>query len=175
MEERETIEIIARKYLEIKSLTGLETYLIKHNIVSRTGVYFCTSRLRAILTNLVYATYDENTNSGSDSQVKVKSTIHWLNQKHAKNVEVRLFDNLVADESKELVEGQEHAVNGFVLNPNSLTILNNSYVEDGVDFNFEDRYQFLRNGYFALDKDTTKDKLVFNKTIGLKDTYKPQQ
>lgn len=59
-EERKTIEIIARKYLEIKSLTGLETYLIKHNIVSRTGVYFSTSRLRVLLTNLVYATYDED-------------------------------------------------------------------------------------------------------------------
>lgn len=60
VEERKTIEIIAKKYLEIKSLTGLESYLIKHNIVSRTGVYFCTSRLRVILTNLVYATYDQD-------------------------------------------------------------------------------------------------------------------
>lgn len=59
-EERKTIEIIARKYLEIKSLTGLETYLIKQNIVSRTGVYFSTSRLRVLLTNFVYATYDED-------------------------------------------------------------------------------------------------------------------
>ena len=60
IEERKTIEIIAKKYLEIKSLTGLESYLIKHNIISRTGVYFCTSRLRVILTNLVYATYDQD-------------------------------------------------------------------------------------------------------------------
>lgn len=152
--------------------------LYKGNKVRLKGAYIieCTGFDKDKDGNItVYATYDENTKSGSDSQVKVKSTIHWLNQKHAKKVEVRLIDNLVADESKELVEGQEHAVNGFVLNPNSLTILNNSYVEDGVDFNFEDRYQFLRNGYFALDKDTTKDKLVFNKTIGLKDTYKPQQ
>ena len=60
VEERKTIEIIARKYLEIKSLTGLETYLIKHNIVSRTGVYFSTSRLRVLLTNYVYAAYDQD-------------------------------------------------------------------------------------------------------------------
>ena len=60
VEERKTIEIIARKYLEIKSLTGLETYLIKHNIGSRTGVYFSTSRLRVLLTNYVYAAYDQD-------------------------------------------------------------------------------------------------------------------
>ncbi len=60
IEEGKTIQIIAKKYLEIKSLTGLETYLIKHNIVSRTGAYFSTSRLRALLTNLVYAVYDQD-------------------------------------------------------------------------------------------------------------------
>lgn len=59
-EERKVIEIIAKKYLEIKSLTGLETYLMQHNILSRTGVYFSTSRLHDILTNFVYATYDKD-------------------------------------------------------------------------------------------------------------------
>lgn len=59
-EEREVIEIIFKKYLEIKSLTGLETYLIQHNILSRRGVYFGTSRLRDVLTNPVYSTYDQN-------------------------------------------------------------------------------------------------------------------
>lgn len=59
-EEIKVIEIIGKKYLEIKSLTGLETYLIQHNIVSRTGVYFSTSRLRAILTNPVYCIYDQD-------------------------------------------------------------------------------------------------------------------
>lgn len=60
LEEGKTIQIIAKKYLEIKSLTGLETYLIKHNIVSRTGAYFSTSRLRVLLTNFVYAIYDQD-------------------------------------------------------------------------------------------------------------------
>lgn len=59
-EERKVVETIAQKYLEIKSLTGLETYLIEHNVVSRTGAYFSTSRLRAILTNLVYVSYDQD-------------------------------------------------------------------------------------------------------------------
>lgn len=60
LEEGKTIQIIAKKYLEIKSLTGLETYLIKHNIVSRTGACFSTSRLRVLLTNFVYAIYDQD-------------------------------------------------------------------------------------------------------------------
>ena len=58
-------------------------------------------------------------------------------------------------------------------NPNSLTILNNCYIEDGVEFNMDDRYQFLRTGYFCLDKDSTAEKMVFNRTVGLKDSYKP--
>ncbi len=60
IEEGKTIQIIAEKYLELKSLSKLETYLIKHNITSRTGVYFSTSRLRTILTNFVYAIYDQD-------------------------------------------------------------------------------------------------------------------
>lgn len=150
--------------------------MFKGNKVRLKGAYIveCTGYEEDENGNItVFATYDENTKSGSDCNVKVKGTIHWLNQKHAKQVEVRLIDNLVAEESQDMVEGQEHAVNGFVLNPNSLQIVENAYVED-IDFNFEERYQFLRNGYFALDKDSTKEKLVFNKTIGLKDTYKPQ-
>lgn len=59
-EERRIIEIIARKYLEIKSLRGLETYLIQHNILSRTGVYFSTTTLKAILTNPVYTEYNKD-------------------------------------------------------------------------------------------------------------------
>ena len=150
--------------------------MFKGNKVRLKGAYIveCTGYEEDENGNItVFATYDENTKSGSDCNVKVKGTIHWLNQKHAKQVEVRLIDNLVAEESQDMVEGQEHAVNGFVLNPNSLQIVENAYVED-INFNFDERYQFLRNGYFALDKDSTKEKLVFNKTIGLKDTYKPQ-
>ena len=120
----------------------------------------------------VYAEYEEGTKSGSDCQKKVKGTIHWVNPNHAKKVEVRLFDNLVDEESQEEVEGQEHATDNFKINPNSLVVLDNAYVEDDVEFNFDDRYQFIRNGYFCLDKDTTDDKMVFNRTITLKETKK---
>lgn len=118
----------------------------------------------------VYAEYEEGTKSGGDCTKKVKGTIHWVNPRHAKQVEVRLFDNLVDEESAEEVEGQERATEGFKINPNSKIILNNCYVEDTINYNMEERYQFIRNGYFCLDKDSSDDKLVFNRTIGLKDT-----
>ena len=120
----------------------------------------------------VYANYLEGTKSGSDCTVKVKGTIHWVNPNHAKKVEVRLFENLVDEESQDEVEGQEHATDNFKINPNSLTILKDCYVEDGVTYTMDERYQFIRNGYFCLDKDTTEGNLVFNRTITLKDTKK---
>ena len=120
----------------------------------------------------VYANYIEGTKSGSDCQIKVKGTIHWINPNHAVKVEARLFENLVDEDSQEEVEGQEHATDNFKINPNSLKVLNNCYVEDGITYTKEERYQFIRNGYFCLDKDTTPGKLVFNRTITLKDTKK---
>ena len=120
----------------------------------------------------VYANYIEGTKSGSDCQIKVKGTIHWINPNHAIKVEARLFENLVDEDSQEEVEGQEHATDNFKINPNSLKVLNNCYVEDGITYTKEERYQFIRNGYFCLDKDTIPEKLVFNRTITLKDTKK---
>lgn len=120
----------------------------------------------------VYAEYEEGTKSGSECTKKVKGTIHWINPKHAKQVEVRLFENLVDEDSQEEVEGQEHATDNFKINPNSKIILNNCYVEDDVKYNYDDRYQFIRNGYFCLDKDSQDNHLVFNRTITLKDTKK---
>ena len=118
----------------------------------------------------VYCEYDKDTKSGSECTRKVKGTIHWVSPKYAKNIEVRLINNLIEEESASLVEGQERAPEDdeYRFNPNSLIVLNNAWVESDVHFNFDDRYQFLRNGYFCLDKDSTKDKLVFNRTITLK-------
>ncbi|MBO7526883.1 MAG: glutamine--tRNA ligase/YqeY domain fusion protein [Clostridia bacterium] len=119
----------------------------------------------------IYCTYDPETKSGSGSTKKVKGTIHWVNPNHAKCVECRLFENLIDEDSAEEVEGQERATNGFKINPNSKQVLSNCYVED-IDFDKDERYQFVRNGYFCLDKDSTKEKLVFNRTITLKETKK---
>ena len=104
----------------------------------------------------VYAEYDPATKSGSDCTVKVKGTIHFINPKHALECEARLFENLVDEQSASEVEGQENEVSSgyipIVAHP--------------------ERYQFIRNGYFCLDKDSTDKKLVFNRTITLKETKK---
>lgn len=122
----------------------------------------------------VYAEYDETTKSGSGSEVKVKGTIHWLNAKFVKNCEVRTFSNLLADE--ESASTNERTVQDEIkINENSVDINKKALVESLIDFNLEDRYQFMRNGYYALDnKDSTAENLVFNQVVGLKDSYKPQ-
>ena len=83
-----------------------------------------------------------------------------------------MFENLVDEESASEVEGQENAVSGYKINPNSIVVLNNCYIESGLNLNFDERYQFIRNGYFCLDKDSSDDKKVFNRTITLKETKK---
>ena len=116
----------------------------------------------------VHATYDPATRGGdSPDGRKVKSTIHWVSAAHAKPVEIRMYDRLFTKEDPE--EGEE----GFLacLNPNSLNILT-GYVEPHLSApSVGDRFQFERQGYFAVDPDSTPDKLVFNLTVNLKDTW----
>jgi glutaminyl-tRNA synthetase len=116
----------------------------------------------------VYATYDPATRGGdSPDGRKVKSTIHWVSAKHAKEAEIRLYDRLFTKEDPE--EGEE----GFLacLNPNSLTI-STGYVEPSLASpKAGDRFQFERQGYFCADADTTSKKPVFNLTVNLKDAW----
>ena len=113
----------------------------------------------------IYANYDPNTKSGTANanNVKVKSTIHWLNAKHSQPIEARLFENLTLE--SEVQNGD------YIFNPNSL-IIKHGYIESGLNLSFDERYQFLRNGYYCLDKDTTNDLPVFNRTVTLKDSKK---
>lgn len=123
----------------------------------------------------VYAEYDKTTKSGGEnSNVKVKGTIHWLNENFAKRVEVRHYENLL-DESEEGSTNERAIINDYVINPNSKKIITNAFVESDVEYTMEDRYQFLRNGYYCLDPDTTPDHLVFNRVVDLKGSYKPEQ
>ena len=112
------------------------------------------------------------TKSGSNSTVKVKGTIHWINPNHAENIEVRIFENLVDESDAEVVEGQERAPDDYRINPNSLKVIKNAYLESNLKVNYNERYQFMRSGYFCLDKDSTDSQKVFNRTITLKETKK---
>jgi glutaminyl-tRNA synthetase len=116
-------------------------------------------------------TYDPATRGGNapDGR-KVKSTIHWVSAAHSANAEVRLYDNLFAKENpNEVEEGQDFTAN---LNPNSLEVLTGCKVEPSLrDAAAGARYQFERIGYFSVDPDSSSGKLVFNRTIGLRDTW----
>lgn len=112
--------------------------------------------------------YDPDTKSGgANSGRKVKGTLHWVSAKHAIKAEVRLYDYLLlaekADEADDFISS---------LNPNSLEILNDCMVEPSLAWTAPgNRYQFLRQGYFCVDKESTMEKLIFNQVVGLRDSW----
>lgn len=116
----------------------------------------------------VHATYDPDTRGGNSSDGrKVKSTIHWVSANHAKEAEIRMYDRLFTKEDPE--EGDEGFIN--CLNPNSLEVLT-GFVEPILSTTKAgDRFQFERQGYFCTDQDSTDDKLVFNLTVPLRDSW----
>jgi glutaminyl-tRNA synthetase len=117
----------------------------------------------------VHVTYDPETKSGSGfTGRKVKGTIHWVAAKTAVPAEVRLYDYLMeTDENGNLPEDFIGA-----LNKNSLEVIDNALVEPSVKLQAAGKhYQFLRTGYFVIDPDTTPDKLVFNRVVGLRDSW----
>jgi glutaminyl-tRNA synthetase len=118
----------------------------------------------------IHCTYDPETRSGSGfTGRKVKGTIHWVSSAHAVAVEARLYENIVDEEKGKLNE--DGTLN---LNPNSLQVLTNCYVEPSLaDAAAYDSFQFVRNGYFCVDaKDSTPDHLVFNRIVSLKSSFK---
>jgi len=119
----------------------------------------------------IHATYDVDSKSGSGteaSQRKVKGTIHWVSTKHALEAEVRVYDRLFTNESPD--KDKEVDFKEFI-NPNSLKVIT-GYVEPSLQTAKElDHFQFQRLGYFCVDRDSTAQKLVFNKTVGLRDTW----
>ena len=117
----------------------------------------------------IYCTYIPESRSGSDtSGISVKGTIHWVCAAHALPAEVRLYDRLFTSENPLGEEGDFKDT----INPNSLQVITNAVVEPSLkEATLQSRYQFIRKGYFCLDKDSTADKLVFNRTVTLKDAW----
>ena len=119
----------------------------------------------------VHCTYDPETRGGwSENGRKVKGTLHWVSANHSLEAEVRLYDHLFLKENPDDVEdGDDFKSN---LNPNSLEILTSCQIEPSLmDVNSGDRYQFLRQGYFCVDPDSSAEKPVFNRTVSLRDTW----
>jgi len=119
----------------------------------------------------VHCTYDPETRSGSSqSDRKVKGTIHWVSANHALCGEVRLYENLFLKENlNDLEEGQSFL---DALNPNSVEVLEQCYLEPALkDAHPLDRFQFERLGYFCIDKDSTPEKIKVNRTVTLRATW----
>ncbi len=117
----------------------------------------------------VYAEYIPESRSGSDtSGINVKGTIHWVDVKSALTAEVRLYDRLFKVENPSNEEGDFKEY----LNPDSLQVLSKVFIEPDLSNAVAgESYQFLRKGYFCLDQNSTKEKLVFNRTVSLKDAW----
>jgi glutaminyl-tRNA synthetase len=121
----------------------------------------------------VHCTYIPESKSGHDtSGINVKGTIHWVSVQHAQTAEIRLYDRLFTAESPDSEEGDFKDY----LNPESVQIIKQAYIEPyltnataGVG------YQFIRKGYFCVDKDSTPGNLIFNRTVSLKEAWKPKQ
>ncbi|MDO5350793.1 MAG: glutamine--tRNA ligase/YqeY domain fusion protein [Lachnospiraceae bacterium] len=148
--------------------------LFPGNEVRLFGAYFVTcvsyEKDENGKVTVIHCTYDPETKSGSGfTGRKVKGTIHWVAVKTAKEVECRLYENIVDEE-----KGKLNADGTLNLNPNSLTILPNCYVEPALfEAKAYDSFQFMRNGYFCVDcKDTTPEKPVFNRIVSLKSSFK---
>jgi glutaminyl-tRNA synthetase len=116
----------------------------------------------------IHCTYFPESKSGSDtSGIAVKGTIHWVSSAHAALAEVRMYDRLFKVENPSSEEGNFKDY----INEHSLTITQ-AYIEPSlINATMENRFQFLRKGYFCLDKESTKEKIIFNRTVTLKDAW----
>ncbi|WP_289060280.1 glutamine--tRNA ligase/YqeY domain fusion protein [uncultured Zobellia sp.] len=154
-----------RKFFRLK--LGGEVRLKSGYIIKAES---CTKDTDGNITE-IQCTYDPKSKSGSgteESLRKVKGTLHWVSVNHALKAEVRLYDRLFTDESPDT-----HKDKDFMefINPDSLKVITGFLEPSLVDAKPGDRVQFQRLGYFCVDPDSTSEKLVFNKTVGLRDTW----
>ncbi|MBE7720240.1 MAG: glutamine--tRNA ligase/YqeY domain fusion protein [Lacrimispora celerecrescens] len=164
IEREDFMEEPIKKYFRL--FPGNEVRLMNAYFVTCTG---CEKDADGNVT-VVHCTYDPETKSGSGFEGrKVKGTIHWVASSTAVQAECRLYENIVDEEKGKLNE--DGSLN---LNPNSLTILKNCYVEPSfAGTKAYDSFQFVRNGFFCVDcKDSREDHLVFNRIVSLKSSFK---
>lgn len=162
IEQEDFMEVAPKKYFRLApgQMVRLKSaYIIKCEEVIKDASGKITE---------LYCTYILESKSGSDtSGINVKGTLHWVSISHAAPVEVRLYDRLFKVENVADAEGDFKDS----LNPNSLTV-QTVYAEPSLlNADMNERYQFMRKGYFCLDQDSTKEKLVFNRTVALRDTW----
>jgi len=167
IERDDFMEIAEKKFMRLAP--GKEVRLKNAYIIKCDEEHPCDKDAEGNVTT-IYATYDPETRSGqpgADRKIKGK-TLHWLSCQNAVPAEVRLYDRLFSVENP----GADERDFRELLNPDSLTVLQNCYVEQYLtEKKPGDFLQFQRIGYFTLDESSKEGHLVFNKTVGLKDTW----
>lgn len=163
IEREDFMEVPAKKWFRLApgAMVRLKSaYIVKCESFIKDGAGNITE---------IHCTYLPQTKSGlDDGSISVKGTIHWVSAAHALTAEVRLYDRLFSSENPLAEEGDFKDT----INPNSLQVISNAVVEPSLkNATLQSRYQFIRKGYFCLDKDTTAGKLVFNRTATLKDAW----
>jgi len=117
----------------------------------------------------IYCTYDPESKSGSGVSRKVKGTLHWVSVEHAIEANIRLYDRLFVDEEP---DGHKDKDFKAFLNPESLKVLSNCKLEPWLaNAKAGDKFQFQRLGYFCVDPDSNSNKLIFNRTVPLRDSW----
>ena len=165
IEQDDFMEVPVKKFFRLapdKEVRLKHAYIIK-----------CESIVKDDEGNIVevHCTYDpESKTGGATASRKVKGTLHWVSANHAVPVEVRLYDHLMLGE-------QENEADDFIakLNPSSLEVLSSMAEASIADAKIGDKFQFLRQGYFCIDTDTTESKIVVNRIVGLRDSWAKQQ
>jgi glutaminyl-tRNA synthetase len=165
IEREDFMEVPPKGYFRLSPGTEVR---LKHAYYVR-----CTGAVKdaAGIVTEVHCTYDpQSRGGGTPDNRKVKGTLHWVSAAHAVDAEVRLYDRLfIRENPDEVEEGKDFK---DYLNPASLKVIAGCKVERSLaDARSGDRVQFLRHGYFSVDKDTTAGKLVFNRIVALKDTW----
>jgi len=167
IEKEDFMEVAPKKYFRLApgQMVRLKSaYIIQCNEVIKDAEGNITE---------LHCTYLPESRSGADtSGIHVKGTLHWVSAAHAANAEVRLYDRLFRAEDPANAEGdfKDH------INPDSLSVIKTAYAEPALLEDAADaRYQFLRKGYFILDRDSSSHQLVFNRTVTLKDAWAKEQ
>ncbi|MBC7652525.1 MAG: glutamine--tRNA ligase, partial [Deinococcales bacterium] len=163
IEREDFMEVAPKKYFRLApgQMVRLKSaYIIKCDGVVKDA----EGNVTEVLCSYIPASKSGNDTSG----INVKGTLHWVSVAHAVPVEVRLYDRLFTEENVGNADGD---FKDFI-NPNSLQIVPIAFAEKTLsEASLTDRFQFLRKGYFCLDKDSSSNKLIFNRTVTLKDTW----
>lgn len=169
IEEDDFMEEAPKKYFRLK--IGNEVRLKSAYYVTAVS---CVKDETGKVTE-VHCTYDPQTKGGqSPDGRKVKGTIHWVSAAHAKNAEIRLYDRLFNVENPSDESGVEDFTDN--INSESMIVLTNAKIESTMNnLKTGDLFQFMRQGYFCVDSDSDDEKLVFNRTVGLKDSWTKKQ